>query len=242
MTLLFLLAELLAVYFLSRALTQSVYNLVYLMFRTRSIAVMVVTLINFPGTVIHELSHLFTAEVLGVHTGKLSLVPESIEEEEGIQAGSVMIAKTDPFRRYAIGTAPLLSGLVVLSAISYFLPQLVTDITTSAIPFYSNLSTIYLLLATYLLLAVSNSMFSSSEDVKGFVPFAIAVGIIVLGAYLAGLRIGLTGSMLAFTDKVLVSLMQSMRLVLGLNVAGLIVSKLLMIITEKLTRRKIVRS
>src|SRR5438046_2497216 len=121
MQLLAIIAELLGIYFLSRALTQSIFELTYVLLRARSIAVTVITLLNFPGTVIHELAHLFTAEVMGVHTGKLSLVPESIEELE-IKAGSVMIAHTDPFRRYAIGLAPVFVGLIVLTAISYFIP------------------------------------------------------------------------------------------------------------------------
>src|SRR5947209_5745118 len=106
MQLLAIIAELIGIYVLSRALTQTIFNLTYLLTRARSIAVTLITLLNFPGTVIHELAHLFTAEILGVHTGKLSLVPESIAEPN-IKAGSVMIAATDPFRRYAIGLAPV---------------------------------------------------------------------------------------------------------------------------------------
>src|SRR3989337_2674203 len=96
----FLAAELIALYVLSQSLTQAVFELTVLVFRARSVGITIVTLLTFPGTVVHELSHLFTAEVLGVRTGKLTLVPENIREEE-VKAGSVMIADTDPFRRYA---------------------------------------------------------------------------------------------------------------------------------------------
>src|SRR5258706_13434406 len=133
MQLLLLAGELIVLYFISQRLTQAVYNLTYLLFQARSIAVTVVTLVSFPGTVIHELSHLFTAEILGVHTGKLTLVPENIAEEE-VKAGSVMIAHSDPFRRYAIGLAPIFSGLLAITTLSYFLPDLAAKVFQSGQP------------------------------------------------------------------------------------------------------------
>src|SRR5260221_6045484 len=111
-----LLLELCALYFLSRWVTQAIFTLFLLFFRIRSVALSLLLVLEFPGTVIHELAHLFTAEVLGVRTGKLTLEPESIRGES-IKAGSVMIAQSDPFRRYAIGLAPVFVGIFVLTAI-----------------------------------------------------------------------------------------------------------------------------
>ena len=104
-----LLGELIGLYLLSQTLIQAVYDLTMLITRSRAAGVTVVSLLTFPGTVVHELSHLFTAEVLGVHTGKLTLVPENIQEAD-VKAGSVMIAQSDPFRRYIIGLAPIFPG------------------------------------------------------------------------------------------------------------------------------------
>src|SRR3989344_4103040 len=105
--------ELIVLGFVSHWLMQSFYTLVMLLTRTRSLAVTFVSFLLFPGTVVHELSHLFTAEILGVRTGKLTLAPESIRSEE-IQAGSVAIAKTGPFRRAFIGLAPFFVGIASL--------------------------------------------------------------------------------------------------------------------------------
>src|SRR3989344_9654538 len=118
MLLLLLLIEPLALYFLSRWVSKSLFVLFLLLFRSRSVAISLLLVLTFPGTVIHELAHLFTAEILRVPTGKLTLVPESIREAS-IKSGSVAIAETDPFRRYAIGLAPLFTGVVAISAISY---------------------------------------------------------------------------------------------------------------------------
>lgn len=240
MHLILLIAELIALYFLSRWLTQLIYNLCFLFFRSRTIGVTFITLIQFPGTVIHELSHLFTAEILGVHTGKLTLVPEGIQDEE-VRAGSVMIAHSDPFRRYMIGLAPIFTGLITLAALSYFLPQFWMNITTAGTPILTNPNLLWLLLDIYALFAVSSSMFSSPTDLKGFLPFAITLGILIAGAYIAGLRIGLTGPILALTTTILDALVKSVGVVLAINAAGILLTQLLMILAIRITHRRIIR-
>jgi len=232
MLLVLLCAELFLLFFLSQRLTQSLFNLCILLFRARPVAITIITILNFPGTVIHELSHLFTAEVLGVRTGKLTLVPESIQTDE-IKAGSVMISQTDPFRRYLIGLAPVLTGLIAISAISYALFQIVPNWGDKGIWGYWG--------GIYLLLAISNAMFSSTEDLKGFLPFLITLGIMAAAGYVAGFRVGITGPALLVATRILDALTKSLGIVLALNIIGIILTKLLILLTEKLTRRKILR-
>lgn len=232
MLLLLLFAELFFLFFLSQWLTRSLFDLCILLFRARSVAVTIITILNFPGTVIHELSHLFTAEVLGVHTGKLTLVPDTIQTDE-IKAGSVMIAATDPFRRYLIGLAPICTGIITITALSYTLFQY--------IPQWGDWTTWGYVGAVYLLLAVSNAMFSSAEDLKGFIPFIIALGIVLGGIYVAGFRVGITGPALAAGTRILDALTKSLGGVLALNTVGLVLVKLLILLTEKTTRRKLYR-
>ncbi len=220
-----LVAEILGLYLLSRRLTQILYDLVYLVTRARTVAITFVTILAFPGTVIHELAHLFTAEVLGVRTGKLTLVPENLQEED-VKAGSVMIANTDPFRRFAIGLAPVFVGLLAIATLSYLL----------------SLSTIYDLrsiLYYYLLFAVSNSMFSSREDLKGFIPFVAALSLLVAAAYAMGFRIGLTGPVLTISLRILSALVQNLGVVLLINLVGFITVTLLLVIIQTLTHRKL---
>ena len=226
--LLLLFTELFILFFISQRLTQSIFDLCILLFRVRSVAITIITILNFPGTVIHELSHLFTAELLGVRTGKLTLVPESIQTDE-VKAGSVMIASSDPFRRYVIGLAPIVTGLVSITALSYFLSQQYYPITILTILYF------------YLLLAISNAMFSSTEDLKGFLPFIITLGIMTGAAYFAGFRVGITGPALSVAIKILDALTKSLGIVLALNIVGIILTRWLIFLTEKLTRRKILR-
>ncbi len=224
--LLLLFGELVLLYLFSRTLIQGIYDLVYLATRARSVGIMVVSLLSFPGTVVHELAHLFTAEVLGVHTGKLTLVPENLQEPE-IKAGSVMIASSDPFRRYLIGLAPMFAGMVAISALAYLLSQSQNGWLTA---FYF-----------YLLFAVSNSMFSSREDLKGFIPFAITIIILIASAFVAGFRIGLTGALLGIAMRILDTLTKNLGIVLGINLVGLVIIKLLARATEKITHRRLIR-
>lgn len=229
---LLLFTELFFLFFLSQSLTQSVFNLCLLIFRSRSVAITIITILNFPGTVIHELSHLFTAEVLGVRTGKLTLVPDSIQSDE-IKAGSVMIASSDPFRRYLIGLAPMVTGLIAISTLSYAL--------FTYAPSWGGWGSWGSWGGIYLLLAISNAMFSSAEDLKGFLPFIITLAIMAGAAYFAGFRVGITGPALAVGTRILDALTKSLGIVLALNVIGIIFTKLLIFLTEKLTRREIYR-
>lgn len=209
MTALILIAQLVLLYFLSRVVSKSLFVLFLLVFRARSVAISLLLALTFPGTVIHELAHLFTAEILRVPTGKLTLVPESIRDAH-IKSGSVAIAETDPFRRYAIGLAPLVWGMIVLTAIAYFLP-------TVSSPYF-------FVLIAYLLFSISNSMFSSPEDLKGFLPFALVVGLFVAAGYYLGIRFELTGTLLYAAIRTLATLTDSLTIVLLVNVGLLVAS------------------
>lgn len=240
MMLLLLAAELIVLYILSQSLTQGLFDVLILLFGSRTVGVTIISILTFPGTVIHELAHLFTAEILGVRTGKLTLIPEGINTEE-VKTGSVMIADTDPFRRYMIGLAPLFVGMVAVTAISYFIPVLWMQVTQSTVVWYSDPPFYYLLITIYCLLAISNSMFSSKEDLKGFIPFIIALSAMIAAAYYAGLRIGLTGGLLMFVNRILDALVKSLAVVLAFNLAGFILTKGLMLLTQKATHRRLIR-
>lgn len=179
--------ELICLFFLGKRFTQSLFISSFHMTGSRSMSITILTLFLFPGTVVHELSHLFTAEILGVRTGELSLVPESIQGEDGITSGSVAIAHTDPFRRAMIGVAPLVSGIIILAGISYFLPLWIT--TFSREPAF--LTSLPLIGAFYGILTVSTTMFSSPEDMHGVVPVIVIILLLVTGSYIAGLKIQL---------------------------------------------------
>lgn len=225
---------------LSHLATTNLFALVYRVSHHKNFSLSLLTILLFPGTIIHELSHLFTAEILGVRTGKLSLTPEGIEgiggiegqwgregqEGKEIRTGSVAIAKTDPIRRTIIGLAPVFVGLLALMAVSYFLPINWTD--------WNNWTNSKNLLLLYLLFAVSNSMFSSREDMKGVIPVFLTLGLFAGAAYVAGFRFSLTGQAEVFVVRVLESLTKSLGLVLAVNGVILLTVKVLLGVIGKI--------
>ena len=233
-----LIAELLILFFLALRVTQAIFEFFLLLFRSRTVAVTIVLLLEFPGTVVHELAHLFTAEILRVPTGKMNLVPETIRGNE-ITSGSVMIGSSGPFRRYAIGLAPLFAGILILTSLSYFLPSLYTSVIHSIVPRYTNPDFYWLLLTSYCLFVLSITMFPSPADVKGILPFAGVVTIFVLGAFFLGLRLTLSGWVLDGALTILMTLTKSLGLVIVFNVAILIVMHLMTTILSKLTRSRL---
>lgn len=218
------LVELIVLFFLSKKLIQNLYVFLFLITHNRPFAISIVTLVLFPGTVVHELSHLFTAEILGVRTGKLSLAPESIREPE-IQAGMVMIAKTDPFRKTIIGLAPLLSGLACISALAYWLIK-------------PDLSQYLLFVIMYLLFAISNSMFPSRQDMEGTPILFITIALLGIGAYIAGIRFNLSGKALEVVQSIFSSLITNLGFVLAVNIILLLTVSVLVVLTRKLLFRR----
>jgi hypothetical protein len=57
MSIILIILELIALYFLSRRLTQNLYIATFLLTKSREISVGFLSFLFFPGTVIHELSH-----------------------------------------------------------------------------------------------------------------------------------------------------------------------------------------
>ncbi|OGG02535.1 hypothetical protein A2Z33_01930 [Candidatus Gottesmanbacteria bacterium RBG_16_52_11] len=220
------LAALIALYVLSRLLTNALFTSLFLVTRSRSFAVTAVIALTFPGTVIHELSHLFVAEILGVRTGKLTLVPENIRDKE-INTGSVSIVRTDPLRRHAIGLAPMYVGTLVLTALSYIIPgfwQALLD--TEPARLIETPNTYLFLLVAYFIFAVSNAMFSSRRDLEGFPAFAITLAIFGAAFWIAGFRIQLPQPVTDTAARTVITLVQSLGLVIASNLMILIVLKL----------------
>lgn len=230
--------ELLLLYFLSRMVTRSLFMSFTLLFRLRPIAVSLLLAIQFPGTVLHELAHLFTAEILGVKTGKLRLEPESIREED-IQAGSVMVADSDPFRRSLIGLAPLFWGIAALGALSYVIPNLYTSVFSGGVPLFQNNDFYYLLGVGYLLYAVSNTMFPSPEDMHGVVPVLGGLFVLIIIGFFFGLRLQLTGSLLELATQLMTTLTKSIGVVIMINLVLLGITKLLIFFVSRIFRVRV---
>jgi hypothetical protein len=75
-------------------------------------------LLFLPGIILHELSHVIMARLLGLRVGEVSLGPRR-RDKYSIELGSVTISRGDPLQESLVGLAPLLSGTAVLMLICY---------------------------------------------------------------------------------------------------------------------------
>jgi hypothetical protein len=155
---------------LSQFLTQSLLRLLFKFTKNKKIAVSLFFCLFFPGIVIHELAHLFTARLLFVRTGRMVLFPKIVEDE--VRLGSVDVEKTDPFRRLLIGVAPVLFGLALVFGILFYLQPLAVK----------NLA-LYVLLI-YVIFAIGNTLFSSKKDLEGVVEFLLAAILFALAIFI----------------------------------------------------------
>ena len=55
---------------------RSILGVSYLVSKSHQFGIMLYSLIYLPGTIIHELSHFFSAAILGVRTGNISIFPK----------------------------------------------------------------------------------------------------------------------------------------------------------------------
>jgi len=207
--------ELFILFFLSRFLTQALSHILYTVSRSESVTVWTLALLFFPGTLLHELAHFFTAIVLFVRVGHIEFFPKI--DGEHIKMGSVAIGKTDPFRRALIGLAPLFWGTIGIFLAMYYLSPLPFE------PWYLN---IFLLLV--IIFEIGNTMFSSPKDVEGIPALGIVLAIFFLAGYFMGVR--MPESMWSYLNSVQVAVFFQqlsfyMLAPLGINTIVLLIAR-----------------
>lgn len=144
----------------------------------------------FPGTLIHELSHALMAGLLQVPVGRMEFVPKLVESN--LKMGSVEVAKTDPIRRILIGTAPFLIGTLILVSTFFYAVQ-------------SNLlnNTLFVVVISYIVFEIGNTMFSSKRDMEGALEVVLAIVVICVVFYIVGFRLPSFNPELLFSNPVI---------------------------------------
>lgn len=163
--------------------------------------------IFLPGTLLHELSHWLTAQLLRVDTVDFSLWPQT-KKGGVLQMGAVQVDVSDPFRHSLIGLAPLLfgSGAVLLIGYGWLnLGQIGQALVGGNLPLIWQAVQELLALPDiglwlYLVFAISNAMLPSASDREAWRTVLIYLGLTLVVA--VGLGINPTISP-AFQDFVL---------------------------------------
>ena len=181
-----------------RWIHRHLHGVAYLLTGNRQWAVVLYAIVLFPGVLLHELSHWVAAKLMGVRTGKISLLPRA-KKDGSVQLGYVEYYKTADLgavRESLIGAAPLLAGTAVILLISFHIFTISALLQALQIgdldPLLAAISQIIaaddFLVWLYLLFAVSNAMMPSASDRRAWPTFlAIIVGVIIL-LYLLGME------------------------------------------------------
>lgn len=168
-------------YFLSRQTINEIFYFFYLFIKDKKTVFLLLSLIFFPGTVVHELSHFFLAMILFLPVKGMEIFPKF--EGQMIKLGTVNYIKKDFFRGFLVGIAPLFGALLFFWIISHFPMNLF---------FY------------YLIFTVSSNMFSSKKDLEDLI-YLIPLGLIIAAI---GYILNVSPRLLfyqIFTNKVIIS-------------------------------------
>jgi hypothetical protein len=151
------------------------------------------SLIFLPGVFLHELSHLVSAKLLGVRTGKFSLFP-SVMPNGQLRLGYVEAAHTDIVRDSLVGLAPLISGILFIAFVSVQRLHLVIMWDTFRNGQWELFSQGLRILPTipdfwlwfYLTFVVSSIMMPSESDRHAWLPLGVVSAVLFAFVLLAG--------------------------------------------------------
>lgn len=182
---LWLLGVLAGLWLLGVLLSRHIQGLILLLTGRANIATMIYDLLVLPGVVLHELSHVLVALLLGLRVLQINLF--QFRRRDDPRQGEVIVTKADPLRMSVVGAAPLIGGVTVLVLVLRWLDPPTVSLDLSALSqLWQQLRDPATVIAAYLLFAIANTMFPSEADrrawwVVGVALLALAVALLALG-------------------------------------------------------------
>lgn len=178
---------------LQRLLHREIQLVFFLITRNKPLTVALFSMLFFPGVFLHELSHFLMAKILGVRTGRFSLIPQSLETGH-LQLGYVETEQTDILRDSLIGLAPIIAGTAFvayagvvqlrLDALWHVLSNGQAELFWMGLGLVPAVPDFYLWF--YLTFAVSSTMLPSESDRRAWLPLGMWIGALLALAILAG--------------------------------------------------------
>lgn len=178
---------------LQRRLHWEIQAIFLILTRRQDIAIVLFSLLFLPGVLIHELSHFLMARILGVRTGRLSVIPRPMADGR-LQLGYLETSRVDFLRDALIGIAPLIFGGFFIGYIALEplgIPNYWTGLTgvnpdevrQGLVGIFSRAD---FWVWFYLAFAISSTMMPSRSDRRGWLP----VGLLVITLLLIGIALG----------------------------------------------------
>ena len=179
--------------FFQRRLHREIQGVFLLITRRPDLSLALFSLLFFPGVFLHEASHFIMSRLLGVPTGRVSLIPRPMENGR-LLLGYVETGRTDIFRDAVIGMAPLLTGglCVALTGMRGLdLDHLWTAIVSDGgVAFTDALKAVAqrpdFWLWFYLTFVISSTMLPSASDRRAWLPLVLVLGSLLGVVLLAG--------------------------------------------------------
>jgi len=227
---------------LQRALHREIQTVFLLTTRRQEITVALFSLLFFPGVLLHEGSHYLMAKILGVPTGRVSLIPESLEGNR-LRLGFVETGETDILRDALIGTAPLLAGGLFVAYVGIVRLDLLTvwgglasrNYDIALVGLQASFSATDFWLWFYLMVTVSSTMFPSPSDRRAWLPVALIVLLLVGLALLFGAGPWMSSNLLPALNQALRGMAVIFAISGGVHLLVLLPAWLLRTILNKLT-------
>jgi hypothetical protein len=208
--------------FLQRGLHREIQAVFLLLVRRTDLAVALFSLLFFPGVFLHEASHFVMAKIMGVPTGKVSFIPQSVEGNR-LRLGFVETGKTDLLRDALIGMAPLLTGGAFVAYVGITRLGLLFiwdafssgDLQITLDAFRTSFGSPDYWLWFYLMVTVSSTMFPSPSDRRAWLPVALIVAVIISAALFFGAGPWMSQNLLPVLNDAL----QGVAVVFGISAA-----------------------
>lgn len=191
--LVWLVCMLLPLLFAQRWLHREIQVLFMILTRRPTLAIGLFAFLFLPGVALHETSHYVMARLLGVRTGRFSLVPKMVDNGR-LRMGMVETETTDYMRGALIGAAPLIAGGAAVAYLGIFRLGLGPLADAIRLGTWVNLAELLRQLPAhpdfwvwfYLAFTISSTMFPSSSDRRGWLPILMILAFLTTAALLAG--------------------------------------------------------
>jgi len=196
--------------YLQRLLHREIQIIFYLITRNKPLTIAIFSMIFFPGVFLHELSHFLMAKVLGVRTGKFSLLPKSLDTGH-LQLGYVETEQTDILRDSLIGLAPIIAGTLFvayagviqlrLDALWHVFSNGQAELFWMGLRLLPTVPDFYLWF--YLTFAVSSTMLPSESDRHAWLPLGMWIGALLVLAVFSGAGVWMLNNLAPVFDPLL---------------------------------------
>jgi hypothetical protein len=245
--LIWLIGMMAALIYLQRRLHFESQAIFLLLTKRPEIALALFSILFFPGVFLHEVSHFIMARLLGVRTGRFSIVPQTLADGR-LQLGYVETTGSDFIRDGLIGLAPLLVGSCLVGYIGLVhldLQSVWAEVGSTGIrAIWTAISDLPsrpdFWLWFYLLFAVSSTMLPSNSDRRAWLPVVMFASLLLFLAILAGAGPWMVSSAAPRLNQVLRVLALIIAISVGVHLLVFFPFRLVRSFLSKLTKLQVV--